>query len=325
MGEERGAQRVQLPPPAPAHKPAVQAPVARPSPSPRAKATSVWSSAKYRTTNGAKINGDRAQKMRDDMAHGQRVRSDNAAAAKAYRLTNKAAIKERRVEKRRKDSEWAAKEGSKVKEARRKVTPHLLGWFEAAQCGEMGRGVVARCAIKKGTMLPLAAVAIREAHGQDGSYQLDSAFISVNAVSWDTVTVDGVVFDAHPKLLRGRVHQSWALASYINEARLNADVNCELFPAPHNTADDITTAYRMGSVILGAWMIVTRDVAEGEQLLTHYGTGYTREGYKVQRRIRMPASDHQFGLDVLAQLKARRIAFNVTEPCRAFAFSAVAV
>ncbi|KAG5187336.1 hypothetical protein JKP88DRAFT_262432 [Tribonema minus] len=285
----------------------------------QARAVSVQTSATYRAAHRGDINAAAAERLKDG-AQRESFRIRNAMAARKYRATRKLAIKERRATKRKADTAWAAKERARVAEARRKQVQYLDELLQLQDCGAMGKGIVAKCQVRKGTVIPLTTVALRKARKQDRSYQVDSSYISVNSVSWDTLTVDGVVLDAHPKLVKGRVEESWLYGSYINEATQNKDVNCELFPAPHNTAYTITAAHREDTVLVGALVVVAKTIEVGQQLLTHYGNKCGRDGYTVEKRANMPPEVEQFGLDVLEVMQANHVKYDLTGKCKVMEF-----
>ncbi|KAG5183965.1 hypothetical protein JKP88DRAFT_315592 [Tribonema minus] len=290
----------------------------------RARAVSVQTSATYRAAHRDAINAAAAERLKDG-AQREKSRIRNAIAARKYRATKKLAIKERRATKRKADIAWAAKEKTRVAEARRKQVQYLDELLQLQDCGAMGKGIVAKCQVKKGTVVPLTTVALRKGRKQDRSYQVDSSYISVNSKSWDTLTVDGVVLDAHPKLVKDRVEETWLYGSYINEATQNKDVNCELFAAPHNTAYTITAAQREDTVLVGALVVVTKAIEVGQQLLTHYGNKCARVEYTVERRANMPPEVEQFGLDVLEVMQAKHVKYDLSGKCKVMEFGAAVV
>jgi hypothetical protein len=284
------------------------------SASERAKEVSRRSSAKYRLFHYPDIRAAKAKRIEEDPAFAQRVKELGVKASMTYRQKNSALIQKRRSDKRT-DPIWRAREIERVARAKAKKLVPLNDVFSIVDYGPSrgGKGLKANRLVRKGTIIPYGALAIIGVRGKtvDRTYQMDASFIAVNSFSWDTITVDGVVFDAHPQLINGKVHDTWSYASYVNEASKVDLINCEMFPAPHNTAESITRAYREGTPLVGAWYIVTRDIQQGEQVLTHYGKSYPRKGYEVEKRKDVPPDVHQYCMDVLGELKGKRLRLNL--------------
>ncbi|KAG5183162.1 hypothetical protein JKP88DRAFT_157306 [Tribonema minus] len=156
--------------------------------------------------------------------------------------------------------------------------PGVTALLEVRPSRGKGRGLVALRDIKLGTVLPYCGVVRLEGPGVDTTYAMAAEYHDGRGRN-GFVSMRGFLVDGNPKLLPG-LRDSWKFAAYANEAT-RGPCNVVSVTNPAITHEALARSFKEERPVIVAFYVVARDIAAGEELTTHYGSGYPRK-YKYE-------------------------------------------
>ena len=184
----------------------------------------------------------------------------------------------------------------------------LQHYFEVRKTLGQGLGLFARAPVPLGTVLPYVAVAMHcssslDEQRTDRHYCVHSTHLGGDGSNWaEQHTVPGLEMNGDPCLPQiSDLPEGWSMASRINEAVTEAELNCEMTLNPLLRKADIEHSAAYSLPVICAYMVTTKQLQPGQQLLTVYTDAgdAEQEEYPRLHRSSMPESTLQWLTDVL--------------------------
>lgn len=173
---------------------------------------------------------------------------------------------------------------------------------------ESGNGVYAIDDVKAGTILPYSAVAFKESNApedMDRTYVIGANFYNAKgkACTFKIYSVDGKPFLEPVEPLE----EFAKLGCHINEASVGKKINCILCINPSLTIGTFRESFEKQKPFTATYIVITKDLQAGTELLTSYGREYENRGYRVckmNRKTYEALVDRAYDfIDELAQKK----------------------
>lgn len=183
----------------------------------------------------------------------------------------------------------------------------LQHYFELRSTCDRGVGLFAIREVPLGLVLPYVAVAMPRRDFCNGVYFVSSTY-TADADDWSQQkVVAGLQMNGDPRLPPlQRLPEGWCMAARINEATTAEELNCELAFNPVLTKADIEYSAAYGVPVIAAYMITTKKLCAGTQLLTVYGdadaetsSSSSSSDYAHLKRLHMPVDLLQWMTDLL--------------------------
>lgn len=140
-------------------------------------------------------------------------------------------------------------------------------------CVKDQKGLMTVGAIPAATALPYTVIAKPPS---EGPYQMQAEYMNARG---QTLSFPDWKLCGDPASLQ-HLPPVWSYAAYVNEAS-DSPPNCMLVLNTKLRRKDIQRSYKQGAPIVCAFLVTTRDIGAGEELLTLYGDDYCGRQYSV--------------------------------------------